>query len=100
MPFRVVVFHDGPDLLPVLARRLGPAIGIFTDPLKALSALESAEDSAILITRVQFRRFHPVGLALARLARATRPEVRVVLTGTPGDRNSSRASWDWRMRDN
>jgi len=83
MPARFVVVHDDPEFTDALAGKLGKDVAWFTDPVKALAALGSARTVAYLITRLQFADAQPVGLSLARLARAARPDVRVVFTGAP-----------------
>jgi hypothetical protein len=89
MPARIVVVHDDPVFTDSLAEKLGPDVAWFTDPIKALTALESAKSIAFLITRLQFSDRQPVGLSLARLARVTRPDVRIVFTGDPEFRHHS-----------
>ncbi len=81
MPARFVLVHDDPEFAAALVLRLGKDVAFFPDPVKALAALESARTVAFLITRLQFADNQPVGLSLARLARAARPDVRVVFTG-------------------
>jgi ActR/RegA family two-component response regulator len=81
MPARFVVVHDDPTFTDALVEKLGRDVVWFSDPMRALAALESARTVEFLITRMQFTDNQPVGLSLARLARAARPEVRVVFTG-------------------
>jgi hypothetical protein len=90
MPARYVVVHDDPEFTAALADKLGRNVAWFSDPVKALTALESARTVAFLITRLQFADAQPVGLSLARLARAARPDVRVVFTGLPDHRDYAR----------
>jgi hypothetical protein len=90
MPARIVVVHDDPEFNAALVEKLGKDVAWFTDPVKALTALESARTVAFLITRLQFTDSQPVGLSLARLARAARPDVRVVFTGRPQHRDYAR----------
>ena len=90
MPARIVVVHDDPDFINALAAKLGPGVAWFNDPIRALWALETAERVAFLVTRVQFADRQPIGLSLARMARATRPEVRVIFTGGPNHREFTR----------
>ena len=87
MPARIVVVHDDPVFTDALAEKLGPDVAWFTDPIKALIALETAKSIAFLVTRLQFNDRQPVGLSLARLARVTRPDVRIVFTGDPDFRH-------------
>jgi hypothetical protein len=42
MPARFVVVHDDPEFIDALAENLGKDVAWFTDPLKALKALEYA----------------------------------------------------------
>src|ERR1700729_3702285 len=90
MPARFVVVHDDPEFTDALVEKLGKDVAWFTDPVKALIALESASTVEFLITRLQFTDSQPVGLSLARLARAARPDVRVVFTGLPRHRRFAR----------
>ena len=84
MPAPIVLVHDDTDFVDDLTERFGSGIRWFKDPVEALTALEVARRITILITRVQFDDGQPIGLSLARLARAAKPEVRVVFTG-PND---------------
>src|SRR5947209_5426066 len=81
MPPRVVVVHDDPDFTDALVKKLAPDVVRFSDPKEALFALTSAKTISLLITRLQFSNCQPLGLSLARRARAIRPDVRVVFTG-------------------
>jgi ActR/RegA family two-component response regulator len=83
MPARVVVVHDDPVFTDALAQKLKPDVAWFADPMKALAALEAAKNVMFLVTRVQFANQQPLGLSLARLTRAARPDVRVIFTGLP-----------------
>jgi DNA-binding NtrC family response regulator len=86
MPARLVVVHDEPELGDQLAgalRRAGHEVEAFVDPMVALDALDAAQNIEVLITRVQFLSGKPNGIALARMARAKRPGVRVVFTARP-----------------
>jgi ActR/RegA family two-component response regulator len=90
MPARCVVVHDDLKFTDALVAKLGKDVAWFTDPVKALTALGSARTVTYLITRLQFADAQPVGLSLARLARAARPDVRVVFTGLPQFRDCAR----------
>jgi hypothetical protein len=90
MPARYVVVHDDPEFTDAVVEKLGKDVAWFTDPVRALTALEGARTVAFLITRMQFADNQPVGLSLARLARAARPDVRVVFTGRPEHREYAR----------
>src|ERR1700727_681510 len=82
MPARFVVVHDDAGFTSALMRRFGSDVVWFDDPSRALEALESAHSIRFLITRVQFADGQPLGLSLARLAKAARPDIRVVFTGS------------------
>jgi hypothetical protein len=90
MPARIVVMHDDLEFAAALAESFGPAVVWFGDPVRALEALEAARSIAFLITRLQFTDSQPVGLSLARLAMAARPDVRIVFTGLPEHRDYAR----------
>jgi ActR/RegA family two-component response regulator len=90
MPARFVVVHDDPAFADALVEKLGGDVTRFADPVEALTALKKARTVAFLITRLQFADSQPVGLSLARLARAARPDVRVVFTGAPRFRDYAR----------
>lgn len=90
MPARIVVVHDDQQFTDALMKALGTDVAWFTDPIRALAAMESARSIAFLVTRLQFGDRQPVGLSLARLARAARPDVRVVFTGAPEHRDYAR----------
>jgi DNA-binding NtrC family response regulator len=86
MPARVVVVHDEPGFADQLAgalRLAGHDVAAFVDPMLALDALDAAQHIEILITRVEFPPGKPNGIALARMARAKRPGVRVVFIARP-----------------
>jgi CheY-like chemotaxis protein len=75
MPARVVVVHDDPTFADPLAALLGAGqdVALFTDPMAALDALDTARTIEVLVTRVQFAPGQPNGIALARMARIKRP---------------------------
>jgi len=86
MPARVVVVHDDPDYLGELAtllRRDGHDVATFPDPLAAWDALEAAKRIEVLVTRVEFPPGRSNGVALARMARSKRREIRVLITALP-----------------
>ena len=66
----------------LLWRSSAPDTLWFTDPIRALLALESAKTVAFLVARLQFADRQPVGLSLARVTKAIRPDVRVIITGS------------------
>jgi DNA-binding NtrC family response regulator len=90
MPARVVVVHDDPEFIDSLAEKLGPGVAWFTDPVRALTALESARTVEFLVTCLAFADRQPVGLSLARAVRAARPDVRIIFTGHPEHREYAR----------
>ena len=90
MPARVVVVHDDVKFTSALVERFGPDVAVFRDPVKALTALKAAKSISFLVARMQFDDLQPVGLSLARMARAARPNVRVVFTGRPAHRAYAR----------
>ena len=83
MPAPIVLVHDDIDFAGRLIERFTPGMRWYQDPVQALAELEKARTVTFLITRVQFGDGQPVGLSLARLARAVRPQLRVVFTGAP-----------------
>ncbi len=90
MPARIVVVHDDPAFMTALGAKFGAEIATFTDPIRALMALEKAASVAFLVTRLQFTSSQPLGLSLARVTRAARPDVRVIFTGKPGHEDYAR----------
>ena len=86
MPARVVIVHDDPGFVDQLVgalRLTGLDVATFIDPMIALDALEAAATIKVLITRVEFPPGKPNGVALARMTRNKRPDVRVVFTADP-----------------
>jgi DNA-binding NtrC family response regulator len=86
MPARVVVVHDEPEFADQLVgalRLAGHDVAAFIDPMVALDVLEAASVIKVLITRVEFPPGKPNGVALARMTRIKRPDVRVVFTADP-----------------
>jgi DNA-binding NtrC family response regulator len=83
MPARVVVVHDEPEFVDEMATALRSAdhpVDTFSNPLAAWDALEGARQTEVLITRVQFQPGRSNGIALAWMARANRPAIRVPFT--------------------
>ena len=74
MPARVVVVHDDPTFADPLAAllRAGQDVALFTDPMAALNALDTARTIEVLVTRVRFAPGQPNGVALARMDQASR----------------------------
>ena len=85
MPARVVVVHDDPTFADPLAALLGAGqdVALFTDPMAALDALDTAQTIEVLVTRVRFASGQPHGIALARMARIKRPGIRVLFVARP-----------------
>jgi DNA-binding NtrC family response regulator len=85
MPARVAVVHDDPTFADPLAALLGAGqdVALFTDPMAALDALDTARTIEVLVTRVQFAPGQPNGIALARMARIKRPGIRVLFVARP-----------------
>lgn len=87
VPDHVVVVHDDQEFLAAVVAALKLKycnVAAFIDPMAALDALDAAQNVEVLITRVQFSRGKPNGLALARMARARRPRIRIPFTTLPG----------------
>ena len=85
MPARVVVVHDDPMFADPLAALLGAGqdVALFTDPMAALDALDTARTIEVLVTRVRFAPGQPNGIVLARMARIKRPGIRVLFVARP-----------------
>ena len=90
MPARIVVVHDDQEFAAILSIALGADVAWFADPMKGHAALEAAEKIGFLVTLLQFDNDQPIGLPLARLARAARPEVRVIFTESQRHREFTR----------
>jgi DNA-binding NtrC family response regulator len=86
MPAQIVIVHDEPEFaeatLAALRRAGYDAIAIM-DSMSGIDALEHAKRIELLITRVRFPSRTPNGAALARLARVTRPRIKVLFTSFP-----------------
>jgi DNA-binding NtrC family response regulator len=86
MPARIVVVHDDQeftDLLIVALRSSGHDVATYPDPLTAWGALEGAQLIEVLVTRMEFAPGKSNGLALARMARSKRPQIKVLFTALP-----------------
>jgi DNA-binding NtrC family response regulator len=86
MPARIVLVHDDSDfsIAATLALTLaGYDVAPFLDPTMALDALEAARTVEILVTRIRFGPDKPNGLELARMARRSRPDIRVLFAAQP-----------------
>jgi DNA-binding NtrC family response regulator len=86
MPAQIVLVHNvekfATDASAAL-KQAGYQVAVFTDPVKALDALENASTVEVLITRVNFPPGKPNGVALALMTRYRRPNVRVVFAARP-----------------
>jgi DNA-binding NtrC family response regulator len=83
MPARIVIVHDDNQFLEAATTTLRDAgydVAAFADTLSALDALNHANKVEVLITRVEYPEGQPHGLALARMARSRRPQVKVLFT--------------------
>jgi hypothetical protein len=98
MPARMVVVHDDPRLLVTMVDPLIAAafdvVG-FLDPVRALAALEWPRRIERLMTRLMFVGRQPVGLSLARLARSTSPDVKVIFVDQKEMRRYSRGQGEF-----
>ena len=94
MPSRVALVHDDVNVLDALSAALtrdGHAVARFTEPMAALSILETTPFE-LLITRVEFERHTMHGIALANLAKQKHPNVRFCLW-RDRKRELSRREW-------
>ena len=83
MPGQIVLVHNSTGFSSQAASALrdaGYEVAVFTDPMRALDALDIAETAELLITRVNYPKGKPNGVALALMARNRRPDIRVVFT--------------------
>jgi hypothetical protein len=87
MPARIVVLLDRPDFTAAV-RALLSASGYDTaslpNSMATLEALENAAKIELLITCPEFAAGPPTGIALARMARIKRPDVKTLFVGPPG----------------
>ncbi len=83
MPAQVVVVLREAELGAQAAAALQAAgydALAIADSMQALRALEQGRRAELLITSVNFERGKPNGLALARMTRLRRPELKVIFT--------------------
>ncbi len=64
----------------------GHDVKAFSDSMSAIDALEAAERTELLITRVAFPVGKPNGVSLARMARVKKPGVRVLFAARDENR--------------
>jgi DNA-binding NtrC family response regulator len=77
-----MIVHDEPYFADEVASILRPGdVATFADPAAALDALESTERIELLVSCVDFGPGQLNGVALARMARARKPEIDVLLIG-------------------
>ena len=81
----VVLVHDDPEfvLMAVLALVLsGHSAVVYGDPVAAVDALDDPHTAAdLLITRTQFQAGKSNGIALARMMRLHRPDMKLLTMG-------------------
>ena len=81
MPARIVIAHDDTEFVDntvTALRAAGYDVLAFADSMSALAALEVSKRVEVLITRVLFPQGTPNGVALGRMTRLKRPEVKVL----------------------
>jgi len=87
MTARIFIVHDDPTFSQDVRSALeaaGHTVAAFDDPMVALDALEAAAHRIeLLITRANFGPGKLNGIALARMLRLKRPDVRVIFTAIP-----------------
>jgi hypothetical protein len=86
MGARIFVAHSELDSLQRIAAALKQAsyeVAEFTDPMKALLALERPDPIAALVTRINFGHGTLNGVALACLARNRQPDIKFVFAASP-----------------
>jgi CheY-like chemotaxis protein len=86
MGARIVVAHSDLDSLQRISAALRQAryeVAEFADPMNALLALERPDPVAALVTKINFGDGILNGVALARLARSRRPDIKLVFAASP-----------------
>jgi DNA-binding NtrC family response regulator len=86
MPAQVVVVLREAELgeqAVAALRAAGYDAAVFPDSMQALRELEASRHAELLITSVNFERGKPNGLALARMTRMRRPDLKVIFTDGP-----------------
>lgn len=84
MPARVVIVLRDPaegQEVSALLSRVGQDSLVFSDPMRALDALEKASLVELLITSVDFGAGKPHGVALCRMAMLRRRSLRTIFVG-------------------
>lgn len=86
MPAPVVVIHDDLALREQMVnalQALSTKVASFSDPMRALDALEAGGKARVLVTRIDFGTGRLNGVALARMVKLKQPMVEVVFVGRP-----------------
>ena len=86
MPARVLLVHDDPEFVGRATPALegaGYTVAAFLDPLQALDAVRAAGQAELMITRMEFEALTLNGVALARMAKMTCRNIRVIFTASP-----------------
>ena len=86
MPARIVVVLREPELAVQTADALvgaGYDAIALSNSMTALSVLEAADSVELLITSADFLPNQPNGLALARMTKLRRPDLKVIFTDGP-----------------
>ena len=87
MPARVVIVLNEPEVADKTVSALraqGHEALALSDPMTALELLEGAERLEVLVTSLDFAPGKPNGIALGRITRLKRPDIRVLFVG-PAD---------------
>jgi DNA-binding NtrC family response regulator len=92
MPPQILIAHDEADFLNKTSSALKEAgygdIAAVSDPTAALLAITGRVE--LLITRVAFPSGKQAGLALALMARRSRPDIKILFAARPEFRDSAR----------
>jgi DNA-binding NtrC family response regulator len=86
MPTHVVLAHDERVFLRACEFSLthaGYIVEAFDNSMSALSRLQQPDYVEVLVTRTQFPTGQPNGVALANMARAHKPSIKIVITSVP-----------------
>ena len=86
MPAPVVLVHNDPEFLETTKASLeaaGFVVASFSNPMLALTALETPHTVNLLITGTFFGPGQPNAVSLTRVVRSRRPNVQAVFIGEP-----------------
>src|SRR5215469_7697258 len=86
MTARIFIVHDDPTFSQDVRSAFeaaGHTVATFDDSMVVLDVLESAQRIELLITQANFGPGKLNGIALGRMARVKRPNIRVLFTGVP-----------------